>query len=151
LPEISRALSVLVGREGRRRLVAGMVERAGVDLSPAGAWLLVRLHENPNADVAALSTSFDVPLEVSERALAELRGRGLVVEVDGDGRRLDGQADELVERLVAERRASLARLLDGWAPERYEELAGLLTRLSRELVRESPPETEDERRAAASA
>ncbi len=37
---------------------------------------------------------------------------------------------------MAERRASLARLCDGWAPEENAELAGLLTRLARELVRE---------------
>ena len=39
-------------------------------------------------------------------------------------------------RLVNERRASLERLMDGWSPERNEELAQLLTRLARELGRE---------------
>ncbi len=140
LAEISRALSVLVGREGRRRFVERLAERAGVDLSPAGAWLLVRLHEDPNADLAELSERFDVPGDVAERALAELLDRGLVQSADGDGRRLGDGADELVQRLVEQRRASLARLLDGWSPEQHEELAALLTRLARELVRETGPE-----------
>jgi DNA-binding MarR family transcriptional regulator len=43
---------------------------------------------------------------------------------------------EVAEKLVAERRASLARLCAGSAPEQHAELAGLLTRLARELVRE---------------
>jgi hypothetical protein len=42
----------------------------------------------------------------------------------------------MAERLVAERRASLARLCAGWSPEQHADLAGLLTRLARELSRE---------------
>ena len=45
---------------------------------------------------------------------------------------------EIAGRLVAERRASLARVCAGWQPEDNEELAGLLTQLAREL---SPDET----------
>jgi EmrB/QacA subfamily drug resistance transporter len=150
LPEISRALSVLVGREGRKRFVERLVQRAGVDLSPAAAWLLVRLHDDPNADIDRLCSNFDVPFEVGQTALAELRERGFVEVVDGDGRRLGPGADEAVERLVAERRASLARLLEGWSPEKYDELAALLTRLAQELSRE-PSEELHERRPAAGA
>ena len=135
LAEIARALSVLVGREGRRRFVEQLVERAGVDLSSAAAWLLVRLSDDPTADLGPLCDRFDVPPEVGERALAELEHRGLVVSADGD-RRLGGDAEHVVERLVAERRASLERLLDGWSPDQYDELAGLLTRLAHELARE---------------
>ena len=51
--EIARALSVLVGRERRRQMVERLAERAGVDLSPGAAWLLVRLHDDPAADIAA--------------------------------------------------------------------------------------------------
>jgi EmrB/QacA subfamily drug resistance transporter len=136
LPEIARALSVVIGREGRKRLVERLVARAGVDLTPAAAWLLVRLHEDPNADIAKLCERFDVPLDASRQGLAELERVGLVRLSDGDRRRLSPDADGIVERLVAERRASLARLLEGWSPERYDELATLLTRLARELVRE---------------
>ena len=138
LAEISRALSVLVGREGRRRFVEQLVDRAGVDLSPAAAWVLVRLREDPAADVGQLCTRFDVPPEVGDRGLAELEQRGLVLSADGS-RGLSDDAEQLVERLVAERRASLARLLDGWSPDRYDDLAALLTRLAHELVREPTP------------
>jgi EmrB/QacA subfamily drug resistance transporter len=135
LAEISRALTVLVGREGRRKLVAGIAERAGVELPPAACFLLVRLHEDPNQDVDALCERFAVPVDVGNQALAELEERHLIEAVPGGGRELGPGAEEIVDKLVAERRASLSRLLDGWAPEQHEELAGMLTRLARELMR----------------
>jgi EmrB/QacA subfamily drug resistance transporter len=136
--EIARALSVLIGREGRRRLVQQMAERAGVDLSAAGCWLLVRLHEDPVADIAALGDKFDIPVEVIGRALVELSEKRLVIVDDGPllSRAPTAEGEQIVQRLVAERRASLARLLDGWAPEQHAELATLLTRFAHELVRE---------------
>ena len=53
MAEASRALSVLIGRERRSQLVERLAERAGVDLSAAASWLIVRLHENPAADIPA--------------------------------------------------------------------------------------------------
>ena len=41
-----------------------------------------------------------------------------------------------MERLVAERKASLARRCEGWAPEENPELSTLLTGLAQDLVRE---------------
>jgi hypothetical protein len=145
LAEAARALTVLVGREGRRRLVAQLAERAGVDLSPAACWLIVRLHEDPQADVTMLCRSFDVPVEVGEGALRELEARGRVVGgAGGDGapggagdggpgvREVTVAGGEIVQRLIAERRASLARLCAGWAPEQHADL----TRVAQELSRE---------------
>ncbi len=142
LAEASRALSALIGRDRRRQLVAQLAERAGVDLSPAAAWLLVRLQEDPGASLAQLCRAFDIPLEVGEHALGELEERSLLTfGADGDADRarvtgLTPDGDELATRLVAERRASLARLCDGWEPDRHPDLAGLLSRLAHELSRE---------------
>jgi EmrB/QacA subfamily drug resistance transporter len=141
LGEISRSLGVLLGREGRRRIAEGIVERAGVDLSAAGAWLLVRLQENPAADVADLCAMFDIPVQRGELALRELQDRGLVTPSSGaeaaPGRiEVTPTGGAMVDRLVAERSASLHRLLDGWAPEQQADLAAFLQRLARELVRE---------------
>ncbi len=150
LAEASRALSALIGRDRRRQLVAQLAERAGVDLSPAAAWLLVRLQEDPGAHIAQLCSSFDVPLEVAEHALDELEERSLLTldpdrgaagGADGDPRHarvtgLTPAGDDMATRLVEERRASLSRLCDGWEPEQHPDLAGLLSRLARELCRE---------------
>lgn len=45
----------------------------------------------------------------------------------------------IAERLMTERRASMERLLDGWSTD-HPDLAGLLTRLAREVGREPPDE-----------
>ena len=145
LPEAARALTVVVGREGRKRLVERLAQRAGVDLSAAGCWLVVRLCEDPGADIPALCQSFDIPVEVGQRALSELAGRGLLADPSAADIRTPVHAltpggQEIAHRLVAERRASLARLCEGWAPEQHADLAGFLTRLADELEQEPPVE-----------
>jgi DNA-binding MarR family transcriptional regulator len=53
-------------------------------------------------------------------------------------RTLTPAGQETVTKLIAERRAGLARLLEGWSPDQHDELAQLLTRLANELVGERP-------------
>jgi EmrB/QacA subfamily drug resistance transporter len=140
LAEASRALTVLIGREGRRELVQRLAERAGVDLSAAASWLIVRLHEAPDADIPALCRSFAIPVQVGERALAELGAHGLIAMTESGDRSVTAAGDEIAERLIEERRASLARLCEGWSPEDNDELAELLRGLARDLAREPAPE-----------
>ncbi|MHB8689793.1 MAG: MDR family MFS transporter [Solirubrobacteraceae bacterium] len=137
--EFARALSALLGREGRKRWAAGIAERAGVELSPAACWLAVRLHEDPRADIPALCEQYDIPPEVGAKALDELRAHKLVADgagADDGALLLSPEGEEIVARLAAARRATLERLCDGWSPERYEELTGLITRMAKELARE---------------
>ena len=157
LAEASRAMSVLIGREGRRALVARLCERAGVDLSPAAAWLVVRLQEADSAHPASipqLCEEFDIPLEAGQRGVRELDERGLLQRDPAAGEdrgRMVGVTPAgavIAARLVEERRASLERVCSGWQPEDNEELAGLLTRLAREL---SPDEAAAEAGAPAAA
>ena len=136
LAEISRALTTLVGREGRRRFVEQLADRAGVDLSPAECWVLVRLHFDPHADFEALCAEWGVPLNAAQGALAGLDERVLLVHADDGGMSPTAEGEEIVGKLIAERRASLARLLDGWGPEQHAELAEFLTRLAGELSRD---------------
>jgi EmrB/QacA subfamily drug resistance transporter len=143
IAEASRALSVLIGRERRRELVERMAQRAGVDLSAAASWLIVRLSENPAADIPALCAAFDIPVEAGQRGLDELLERDLItVSENENGSQLrtpTPEGEELAERLIAERRASLARLCQGWSPDQHPDLAQLLTRLARELAAEPAP------------
>ncbi len=136
LAEAARSLTTLIGRDGRRQLIERLAERAGVDLSAAACWLIVRLSEDPTADVPALCAEFDIPPEVGERALAELEQAGLVtVAADGE-RAVTPEGTAIAERLIEERRASLARRCDGWSPESNDELDALLRELAQELSRE---------------
>jgi EmrB/QacA subfamily drug resistance transporter len=155
LAEISRALGVLLGREGRRRVVQRLAEEAGVDLSAAACWLLVRLSEDPHTDLEEVSRRFEVPLEVTRKARGELEERGMVVRtepVQGTGTpayTVTPAGREAVEKLVAARRASLARLLEGWSPEQHVDVAHLLTRLANELAGERPADAHAQARAPA--
>jgi hypothetical protein len=40
--------------------------------------------------------------------------------------------------LITARRTAIAELCEGWSPDDHEDLSSLLTRLARELLRESP-------------
>jgi EmrB/QacA subfamily drug resistance transporter len=142
LAEAARALTAVLGREGRRQLGARLAKLAGVDLSPAGCWLLVRLHHDPSADIAVLCESFDIPLEVGQQALHELEQRGLVSQpvVGGSTRTVAPAGQQIAERLIAVRREMLVRLCAGWSPDKHADLAQLLTRLARELAGEPPAE-----------
>jgi EmrB/QacA subfamily drug resistance transporter len=131
--EMARALSLLVGREGRKRIVEKIAERAGVDLPPAACWLLVRLHDDASTDVAAMCHAYDVPVSRADQAMEELHATDLIHGDDvGGGVTVTVLGHETAELLIAERRATFARLLDGWEPERHAELATMLTNLATE-------------------
>jgi EmrB/QacA subfamily drug resistance transporter len=137
--ELARALAMLLGRDGRRRLVEGLAERAQVSLSPGACWLAVRLDEDPAADIPALCRRFDIPVDVGERSLTELQQGGLIADADA-GHPLTPEGSEIVARLRAERQASVARLCEGWSPEQHAGLTELITRLAHELSREPADE-----------
>jgi EmrB/QacA subfamily drug resistance transporter len=145
LAEASRALTVLIGRDRRKLFVEQLAARAGVDLSAGAAWLIVRLQEDPGADIAELCERFAIPVEVGRGALAELSQRSLIVtRSEGGGtsadRRLTPAGDQIAAKLVDERRASLVRLCEGWSPDQNPELGELITRLAHELAREQAVE-----------
>ena len=55
LVHIQRGLSVLADRDERRRYIERIIARAGVDLTPAAAWLLGRLEKDPELVPANLA------------------------------------------------------------------------------------------------
>ncbi len=125
LPELERIVSTLAKRENRWRAYAQLAERAEVDLEPGELWLLTRL-----GDGTALN--LEDPQIVS--AHASLRERGLV-----ENAHLREEGESVYARVVDARREALAQLLEGWEPERHDEVRAMIDRLSRELVTEIPP------------
>jgi hypothetical protein len=163
LPKLLRGISILADRDVRRQYIERIVERAGVDLSAAAAWMLVRVSKDPCADPAALARKYDVSEERLRLGLMQLAERGLVAEQPepvavGASARVDGTApagagrtttvprvltpagSEVLERLVAARREQLAELFAEWGPEKHERIVKILNRLARELVPEARPE-----------
>jgi EmrB/QacA subfamily drug resistance transporter len=137
--EAARALSVLLGREKRRQMVANLAARAGVDLSPAACWLIAHLEDDPTMDIPAMSREFDIPETATAGALQELATRAYVTLDDaGAVTAVTDAGHQVAEKLIAERRAMLERLVDGWSPDDHPDLAGLLTRLAHEIQRDAP-------------
>ena len=140
-----RGLSALADRDVKREYIKAIVARTGLKLSPAAAWLLVRLEREPGLDLATLASARQIELERLQAAQAELSGQSLIVEaaaVNNHLRRyeLTAKGCEVLRRLVTARRDHLAELWAEWAPEKREELAETLRRIARELVPEVRPD-----------
>jgi len=135
--EAARALSVLIGRDKRRQLVANAAARAGVELSPAAVWLITLLQDDPAMNIPATARAFDIPETVATAALQELRSGGYVTSDDKGALALTAAGNDAADKLIAERRESLQRLCAGW-PADHPDIASLCTRLARELAPEAP-------------
>jgi hypothetical protein len=127
--ELSRALSRAAGRERTLRFLAGVVERAGVDLSPGASWALLRLGAPEAPTVAELAALPSVRSNRLAHAVGELRDAGLL-----RGDRLTDAGAAMRERLVEARTDGLRQLIDDWEPDNHPELDPLLRRLADELV-----------------
>jgi DNA-binding MarR family transcriptional regulator len=135
---VLRGLAALADRDLQRQHIQQIVQRAGVDLTPIAASLLVRLDADPAANPAALGSERGAGPDEVRAAMADLERRGLLLQdrVDGAGARwrLTRAGCAVLTKLVAARREHLSELFADWGPTRREELALLLRRLADELV-----------------
>jgi EmrB/QacA subfamily drug resistance transporter len=129
LRELTRCLSRAAGRERTLAFLRGVVERAGVELSPSASWALLRLGAPERPTVAELAALPHVRADHLAAAMGQLRDGGLVA-----GDRVTPAGAELRERLVAARTEGLRELVSDWEPDKYPELDGLVRRLADELV-----------------
>ncbi len=132
--QVTRWVWGLLSRENKRRLLERIAARAGVQLSPAACWLLVRFSQNPEVTPTALARRYDVDPARLETGLRELGEQGLVTE----SRTLTPAGSEVLERLVAARHAGLTELLADWSPEQHRELAEFLRRVAGDLAQDVP-------------
>jgi EmrB/QacA subfamily drug resistance transporter len=139
---LERALSLVASRDVKRAYIARVVARAGLDLGPAAAWLLVRIAGDADLDVATLARRRRVDPAILSRAAEELVSRGLVqqrgVSTDAAGftRNVTPAGRDALARLRAARRAHLEEVLAEGAGEQDPTLDAALRRLSRDLVRD---------------
>jgi EmrB/QacA subfamily drug resistance transporter len=129
LRELTRALSRAAGRDRTLRFMRGVTERAGVDLSPAASWALLRLGAPEAPSVADLAALPSVRSDRLAAAMGELREGDYVA-----GERVTPAGLELRSRLVEARTEGLRELISDWEPDRFPELDGLVRRLAQELV-----------------
>jgi hypothetical protein len=135
-----RGLAVLADRDVRRRYVAAIVERAGVDLSPGAAWLLVQIEREPNVNIHDLGRKGKADPVKLQDSKKELLDKSLVAPTaTTDVYRLNEGGCEIYNRLVAARREHLAELWPEWSPKKREEVATILRNLAREIIPETKP------------
>ena len=138
--QLLRGLSVLADRDVRRRYVAAIVERAGVDLSPGAAWLLVQIEREPNVNIQDLGRKGKADPIKLQHSKTELLDKSLVAPTStADVYQLNEGGCEIYNRLVAARREHLAELWPEWSPKKREEVATILRNLARELIPETKP------------
>src|SRR6185503_19823463 len=136
--QLLRGLAVLADRDVRRRYVAAIVERAGVDLTPGAAWLLVQIEREPNVSIHDLGRKGKADPIKLQYSKTELLDKSLVAATSAtDVYQLNEGGCEIYNRLVAARREYLAELWPEWSPQKREEVAEILRRLARELIPEA--------------
>lgn len=137
--KLLRGLAVLADRDVRRRYIASIVARAGVELSTTAAWLLVQIERERGVDVNELGRRGKCDEKKLQTAITELLDKSLIARGSvADVYQLTETGCAIYNRLVTARRAHLAELWPEWSPRKREEVAEILRRLARELV----PETE---------
>lgn len=136
--QLLRGLAVLADRNVRRRYIASIVTRAGLDLNPAAAWLLIQIEREQGVPVDELGRRGKVLPNVLQAATEELLRRSLIAADSGAGvYRLTEAGCEIHNRLAAARREHLAELWPEWSPKKREEVAEIMRRLARELIPEA--------------
>jgi EmrB/QacA subfamily drug resistance transporter len=135
LAELRRGLAALATRDAQRDYIARIVSEADVRLSPAAAWILMRLAEDPTLDPAKLAATHNVEGGKISDAELELQ-RALLIEPctdSGNGRRcsITPQGSQTVSRIVAVRRAHIRDAAAEWTAG---DAASPLPQIERDLV-----------------
>jgi EmrB/QacA subfamily drug resistance transporter len=136
--KLLRGLAVLADRDVRRRYIAAVVTRSGVDLSPIAAWLLVQIERERDIDVNELCRKGKCDARNLKTATDELLQKSLIAGGDvSNVYRLTHEGCKIYNRLVAARREHLAEMWPEWSPKKREEVYEILRRLARELIPEA--------------
>ena len=133
---LARALALLADRDVRRAYIAGIARRAGVDLMPISAWLLIRLGEAADANLGALAAQHGIRPERVREGLDELRSRGFIIETPMI--EVTPPGCEVFSRLSVARRERLAELSAQWPRDQRIEVATVLRNLARAIVPDAP-------------
>jgi len=138
IDQLLRGLRIIADRDVQRQYIQRVVDMAGIELSPAAAWLVLRVERDGRVDPQALSSETHVPVERITEGLSELEARGLLSagHSNGKARDLDLSAKgcEVLERLIGARRVRLEELALEWPEGRRAEVAEQLKDLASQLV-----------------
>ena len=138
-PIVLRALGVVANRDVQREYIARIVERAGVELSPPAAWMLLQVEEDPHTDAGVLARTYNVDFERLAGGLRELEEKGLVKEnPSADSSKLTykltSEGCNVFDRIGEARRLHLTEVFSEWPAEKHKEVEKAMQRLRGELV-----------------
>jgi len=155
--EICRAPSALAGRDQMLQWLERVAAEAGMDLSLADCWVLVRLRRGPQVNLPALAAADKVSVVALDGAVADLIERGLLIaDTTSDLVATNGAAVAQVEsdvhvapmltstgvlvadQLIGTVRSQLEKLMEGWSPEQFPELVQLLDEFGFDIVPGTP-------------
>ena len=134
LAELDRALSMLVGRERRRRFNLHVAERAGVDLSAGAVWALSRFATLGVPPTRALARAMGIEETRVAEVQGELRERGLLDAEE----RLTPAGVATADQILSARREELQTMLADHGSQREPQVTELLQRMALELAGERP-------------
>jgi hypothetical protein len=134
--ELLRGVAILADRDAQRAYLRSIATRAGLELMPVSAWLLLRLGEDTNITPQLVAREQHIPAARMDAGLAELQARGFVSARSGASSPIVLTADggAAYDRLAAARRERLGELFAEWPEPQRQQLAVVLQRLARELV-----------------
>jgi EmrB/QacA subfamily drug resistance transporter len=132
--ELLRGLAAVMDRDLRRQHVGMVVQRAGVPLEPASAWLLLRLNDAPHARLEELSLAAPFDLGELRHAAQDLAARGFVVQESTGSWELTKAGCATLARIVEARQQHLQALFAQWSPQQQADVAELLKRLTTQIV-----------------
>ncbi|HEX5470023.1 MAG TPA: MFS transporter [Gaiellaceae bacterium] len=140
--ELERIVSSIVRGDERTRIYRQLIASSGVEIAPAGAWLLGRLRERSPIEAGELGAELEVAPERLHALTADLERLGFVT-VDGSGGVEVSPAGRIAHaRLVEAGREQLSGLLEGWRAEDGTDLAPVLRRLADSLVADMPADSQ---------
>ncbi|MEO5903065.1 MAG: MFS transporter [Gemmatimonadaceae bacterium] len=138
-PIVMRALGMVADRDVQREYIERLVKRAGITMSPAAAWLLLRIEDDPHTDVQSLARAYGLDANTLVSGIDELEAKGLVSEtISDDGsvgtRTLTPAGCDVHDRIGDARRLRLSEVFHEWPAERHEEFESAIRRIQGELV-----------------
>lgn len=134
--EVEAALVRLGGRQRSGDLYRELADRAGLDMTPGGGWVLTWLARNGPTVGADLADAAGVTVQYGRPYVDRLVEQGYVRR-DGPEIVLTDAGQAAADRLVGARRDMFATALSEYSPEQHADLAAMLNRLAQTSVGDS--------------
>jgi DNA-binding MarR family transcriptional regulator len=130
-----RGLAILADRDAQREHVRSITNRAGLDLTPVAAWLLLRMGEDSGASPEAIAREHQIEPARRDEGLRELEARGYIIgKPSTSAAALTPEGCVAYDRLADARRERLRELAAEWPEAQRQHVTIVLQRLARDLV-----------------